>query len=45
MSLVFEEDYEDDDDCSVDCCACNGTGINIEGGNCLECDGLGYWEI
>lgn len=48
MSLhPFEayEDYEDDDDSTVECVACNGTGINIEGGDCRECDGNGYFEI
>jgi hypothetical protein len=47
MSLHPFEAYEDyeEDDCSVDCPACNGTGINIEGTDCLECDGFGYFEI
>ena len=27
------------------CTACGGTGVALEGWDCEECDGFGYWEI
>ena len=27
------------------CPECNGSGLSMEGWDCEECDGLGYWEI
>ena len=27
------------------CEACGGSGLNIEGQDCEECDGLGYWDV
>lgn len=27
------------------CFACNGTGIAVEGWDCEECDGYGYFEL
>jgi RecJ-like exonuclease len=45
-AVSLAEDFDDYEyDSTVDCDACRGTGINIEGDDCEECDGLGYWEI
>jgi DnaJ-class molecular chaperone len=34
-----------DDDEIVICKTCNGTGIAVEGWDCEDCDGYGYFEI
>jgi len=44
MGDITFESYEEDDG-FIDCSACHGTGINIEGTDCEECDGTGYREI
>ena len=36
----FEEEVE-----TVTCDACGGSGVTIEGWDCEECDGLGYWTL
>lgn len=37
-----EDDFDSD---TVTCSACGGTGIAVEGFDCEECDGMGYFEI
>jgi DnaJ-class molecular chaperone len=43
----FENDEAElgfEDDC-IPCRACSGTGVSVEGFDCEECDGYGYFEI
>jgi len=41
----YLDNPDDVDSATVPCRGCGGTGINIEGGDCEECDGYGYFEI
>lgn len=38
-------DQFDEDHPTVPCPACGGSGIAVEGWDCEECDGMGYFEM
>ena len=38
------EEYELEED-GYPCPTCGGTGLSVEGWDCEDCDGEGYWEV